>query len=528
MASLDVRDELDCSICLGIYTDPVTLPCGHNFCKGCITMLLEKQKESGVYSCPECREEFKEMTSLLRNITLCNIAERFLSAQPALNGNEVFCTYCDSSVPAVKTCLLCEASLCGKHLKKHRNSPEHVLVDPTTSLENRKCPIHKEVFKYYCAGDSTCICVTCRLDGNHQTHQVDSLDNASEKKKQALRNLLPKMTSSRAETEKTVQKLHAQMKDIQDKAAGKTKRVTAIFRDLRTQLDDLEKSVLTRISEQEKQMTCSISDLIKQMEIEMDELLRRMRRIEELCDLTDALTVLQESNRKEFFDVGKKDCNVGEDYLKIVHAAGNLDETVIIEILHAKFSDSITTTKKDIYIPRKSYKLDGNTAAKSLRLSLNGKRAEWIKPAPGSSCADSPGRFQDCSQVLSTLCFSSSRNFWETETSDCGEWRLGVCYSTIDKKGDTSYLGCNNKSWCLSKSSNNRYSVIHDRREIIISHNISCNRFRVSLDYEAGQVSFYELCSPIRHLHTLSATFTEPLYAAFYVFGSNAFVRITT
>ncbi|XP_040187091.1 E3 ubiquitin/ISG15 ligase TRIM25-like [Rana temporaria] len=527
MASVDVRDELYCSICLGIFTDPVILQCGHNFCKVCITCVLETQEGSGVYSCPECREESQEKPALLRNITLRNIAERFLLAQPTPEETGVLCTYCDSSVPAVRTCLLCEASLCGKHLKKHRTSPEHVLVDPTMSLENRKCPTHKEVLKYFCTEDSTCICVTCRLDGDHQGHQVESLDQASEREKQNLRNRLQNMTSSRAESEKTLQRLQTHMKCIQDKAAGKTERVTAIFTDLRTQLDALEKRVLTKISTQEKQMTCSISDLIRQMEIKMDGLLRKMRRIEELCDLTDSLTVLQESKRNGFFDVGKKDHGSGEEHFNI-SCATNLDEIVLVETIHAKFSDIITSAEKEIYTPCRSYKLDGNTAAKSLRLSWNGKEAFWIQPAPGSSHEDSPGRFRDCSQVLGTPSFSSGQNFWEMQMSECGEWRLGVSYGSIDRRGESSYLGCNDKSWCFSKSSYNRYSVIHDKKEIIISHNISRSRFRVYLDYEAGQVSFYEMCNPIKHLHTFTATFTEPLYASFYVFGSKASVKITT
>lgn len=527
MASVDVREELYCSICLGIYTDPVILQCGHNFCKVCINCVLEKQEGSGVYSCPQCREEFPERPVLLRNITLHNIAKCFFPAGPAQEETGVLCTYCDSSVPAVKTCLLCEASLCGKHLKNHSTSPEHVLVDPTTSLENRKCPTHKEVLKYYCTEDSTCICVTCRLDGNHQEHQVESLDQASEREKQNLRNLLQNMTSSRAETEKKAQTLKAHIKCIQNKAVGKRKKVTAIFSDLKTQLDGLEKTVLAKISQQEKQMTCSISQLIQQMKLRMDELLRKMQRIEELCDLTDSLTVVQESKKNVYFDAGKKDHGSRDVYLKIFRAA-NLDETVMVETLHSTLSDIITSAEKNIYIPCGSYKLDGNTAAKSLRLSQNGKEACWIKPAPGSSYEDSPERFQDCSQVLGTPCFSSGQHFWEMQMSECGEWRLGVSCGSIGRRGDPSYLGCNDKSWCLSKSSNNRYSVIHNKKEIIISRNISCNRFRVYLNYQTGQVSFYELCNPTKHLHTFTATFTEPLYAAFYVFGSNAFVKITT
>ncbi|XP_077314671.1 E3 ubiquitin/ISG15 ligase TRIM25-like [Lithobates pipiens] len=525
MASVDVREDLCCSICHSIYTDPVILQCGHNFCKVCMNCVLEKQEESGVYSCPECREEFPERPVLLRNITLHNISKCFFPAGPAQEETGVLCTYCDSSVPAVKTCLQCEASLCGKHLKKHKTSPEHVLVDPTMSLEDRKCPTHKEVLKYYCTKDSSCICVTCRLDGNHQEHQVVSLDQASEREKQNLRNLLQNMTSSRAETEKMVQRLQTHIKSIKGKAVGKRKKVTAMFSDLRTKLDDLEKAVLANISKEEKRATCSVSQLIQQMKLRMDELHRKMRRIQELCDLTDPLTVVRESKKNVYFDDGKKDHGIEDKYLKIFQAA-NLHETVMVETLHSTLSDIITSAEKNIYLF--SYKLDGNTAAKSLRLSQNGKEARWIKPAPDSSHEDSPERFQDCSQVLGTPCISSGQHLWEMQMSECGEWRLGVSCGSIDRRGDPSYLGCNDKSWCFSKSSNNRYSVIHNRREIIMSHNISCNRFRAYVDYEAGQVSFYELCDPIKHLHTFTATFTEPLYAAFYVFGSSAFVRITT
>ncbi|XP_072259404.1 E3 ubiquitin/ISG15 ligase TRIM25-like [Pyxicephalus adspersus] len=529
MVSLDVRDELYCSICLGIYKDPVTLACGHSFCENCITCVLDAQKASKVYFCPACRGKFQQRPRLLKNVSLRNIAERFLSVQqtePPEEDSEVFCTYCDPSVAAVKTCLRCEASLCAKHLQKHRNSPEHVLVNPTTSLDHRKCFTHQEVLRFYCTKDSTCICVTCRLDGDHQGHAVESLDEAAEKKKQTLRNLLQNMTSSRAEAEKTVQRLYTEMKCVQDKAAEKRKKVSAIFSVLRIQLDDLEEKVLNKISKQEKRVSCSISDVIKQLELQVDELHGKMGRIEELCDLTDPLTVLQESKKKELYNVGKQNDRREDDCLNISHT--NLDEIEIVETLHEKISNIITLAKKEIYFPCNSYTLDRKTAAKSLLLSQNRKMASWVKTPSGSSCEDSPERFQDCSQVLSTLGFNSGEYFWETEMSECGEWRLGVCYGSIDRKGDPSYLGCNDKSWCLSKSSNNRYSVIHDKREIILSHNISCNRFRVYLDYKAGQVSFYELSNLVRHLYTFTATFTEPLYAAFYVFGSNASVKITT
>uniref|UniRef100_A0A8C5M6J8 Uncharacterized protein n=1 Tax=Leptobrachium leishanense TaxID=445787 RepID=A0A8C5M6J8_9ANUR len=173
MASADLRDELTCSICLNIYTDPVTLTCGHSFCRTCIEEALGPNERPGAYRCPECRAEYKGRPALEKNRKLSNIAETYRSSHPEQEDMGIPCTYCDSPVPADKTCLLCETSLCEKHVKKHSKSAEHVLMEPTASLENRKCPIHKKVLEYYCLKDSTCVCVSCCLIGEHRGHQME-------------------------------------------------------------------------------------------------------------------------------------------------------------------------------------------------------------------------------------------------------------------------------------------------------------------------------------------------------------------
>ncbi|XP_018423242.1 PREDICTED: probable E3 ubiquitin-protein ligase TRIM8 [Nanorana parkeri] len=208
MASANLRAELECSVCLNIYTDPVTLKCGHNFCRGCIGHVLDTQERSGGYSCPECKQRFGKRPASQRNLKLRNIVENFLSAQPDREESGVLCTYCfHTPVPAVKSCLMYEASLCDNHLRVHSKAPEHVLCDLTTSLENMKCSVHKKILEYYCTEDSVCICVSCRLDGEHQGHQVETLDEASEMKKKKLTNVIQKLTTKREETEKRVQSL---------------------------------------------------------------------------------------------------------------------------------------------------------------------------------------------------------------------------------------------------------------------------------------------------------------------------------
>ncbi|XP_075131294.1 E3 ubiquitin-protein ligase TRIM39-like [Leptodactylus fuscus] len=516
MASSALRAELDCSICLSTYTDPVMLRCGHNFCRLCIDRVLDTQEQSGVYSCPECREEFQVRPVLMKDIALRNIMENLLSTQPTQTQTGIFCTYCvDSPVPAVKSCLLCEASLCDNHLRVHSKSPEHVLCDPSTNLEKRKCPVHKKVLEYYCTEDAACICVSCSLAGEHRGHRVEMLDEASEKKKEKLRNVLQKLITKREKTEERVQSLEESRRKAQEKASGKAERVTALFIDIRRRLDDLEKKVLSEISRQEEQRSLSLFALIQKLEIKKAELSMKMRHMEELCNMTDLLTVLQDPDTGDLCDPeeGGGDEDTGGHYRQH-HDVDDRDVAEISDTLHT-LCDIISGIRSGIYVAVPAdILLDVNTAANNLHISDDLKTATGTREKQNRP--ETAERFQYNPQVISRRGFISGRHYWDVEGSRSGYWRVGMCYPSIARRGQQSLIEYNNKSWGLNND-NNQYSVRHASKVIQLPDKISSNRFRICLDYEAGQLSFYELCDPIRHLHTFTDTFTEPLHAVLYV-----------
>ncbi|XP_018423247.1 PREDICTED: E3 ubiquitin/ISG15 ligase TRIM25-like [Nanorana parkeri] len=517
MASGNLRAELECSICLNIYTDPVTLKCGHNFCRDCIGHVLDTQEGTGGYSCPECRDKFQERPALQRNKTLRNIVENFLSAQPDQEESGVLCTHCvHTPVPAVKSCLMCEASLCDNHLRIHSKAPEHVLCDLTTSLENRKCSIHKMILEYYCAEDSACICVSCRLDGEHRGHQVETLDEASEKKKKKkLRNVLQKLMTEREETEKRVQSLEEHRRKVQGKAADETERV------------------LGEISGQAERTSLYVTDMIRELEIKKDELSRKMRHIEELCNTTDLLTVLQESldvaGISHTLHTGISDImsgvNVQEGPGTHVYPHSSTQDKGHMTAEPSRPRTQPTPTVKHSQLQAGGHNigavqqtsgvsgvtdilLDVNTAGNNLLISDDRKTATWSDI--DQNRPETPERFQ-YSQVLSSQSFSSGRHYWEVDVGGSVLWRVGMCYPSIERRGGQSWIG-DKKSWGLGRLGS-RYSVRHDSNQMPLRGKLSSNRVRIDLDYEAGRISFYDLCDPIRLLHTFTTTFTEPLHA---------------
>uniref|UniRef100_A0A8C5HW50 RING-type domain-containing protein n=1 Tax=Gouania willdenowi TaxID=441366 RepID=A0A8C5HW50_GOUWI len=63
-----------CSICLEVLTDPVTTPCGHNFCKTCISTHWDTRTTS---RCPMCNQVFSTKPQLKVNIMMREIISQF-------------------------------------------------------------------------------------------------------------------------------------------------------------------------------------------------------------------------------------------------------------------------------------------------------------------------------------------------------------------------------------------------------------------------------------------------------------------
>ncbi|XP_077345412.1 E3 ubiquitin/ISG15 ligase TRIM25-like [Lithobates pipiens] len=518
MAFSDARKELDCSICLNIYINPVTLRCGHNFCRDCIEGVLDTQEGSGVYCCPECRAESRERPELIRNITLRNIMESLQSTEPEEEEEEsqIFCTQCiHSPVPAVKSCLLCEASLCDDHLRVHSKSSQHVLSDLTTPQKNRKCSVHEKILEYYCTEDSVCLCGSCRLHGDHQEHQVEALEEASEKRKGNLTNALQKLVKKREEMEESIKSLQKYKRKVKDSAHGVTKRVATIFRDIRRQLDILERRVLKEITRKAEKVSFPASDLIQDLEIKKDELSRKMRHIEEICNMTDPLAFLQESDT-DLCDTEDGDEEDKERRDKLLHGGGELDVTGISHTLHTGLSDIITGVNRWIILSKPAdITLDEETAHNNIYILDDRKTARTV--ARNINRSLTRNRFAGMiKQVMSSESFSSGRHYWDVDIRGSSHWRVGFCYPSIDRTQNCSEIGSNYLSWCLEGKSN-QLSVKYGNNSTILDHNFLVAKVRINLNYEAGQISFYELGIPFQHLHTFTATFAAPIHAALYL-----------
>ncbi|XP_050954586.1 tripartite motif-containing protein 16-like [Labeo rohita] len=174
------QDQLTCPVCLDLLKDPVTIQCGHSYCKSCITDCWDQEDQMRVYSCPQCRQTFIPRPDIGKNTMLAELVEKLqktkLPADCDAGAGDVQCDVCTGTkYKAIKSCLVCLNSYCQNHLEQHESwfkGKRHNLTDATGRLQEMICQKHEKLLEVFCYTDQKCICVLCMDE--HKTHDTVS------------------------------------------------------------------------------------------------------------------------------------------------------------------------------------------------------------------------------------------------------------------------------------------------------------------------------------------------------------------
>ncbi|XP_060769757.1 tripartite motif-containing protein 16-like [Neoarius graeffei] len=167
--------------------------------------------------------------------------------------------------------------------------------------------------------------------------------------------------------------------------------------------------------------------------------------------------------------------------------------------------------------------LDPNTAHRLLILSEKNRAVRGSERAQRYS--DHPERFDSWCQVLckESVC---GRCYWEVEWSGDDVVYISVSYKDISRKGrgNECGFGFNNQSWILRCSSSS-LSFYHNSIETDLRVP-SPSRIGVYVDHSAGTLSFYSVSDTMKLLHRVHTTFTQTLYAGFWLWSPGSTVRL--
>ncbi|ROL49799.1 Tripartite motif-containing protein 16 [Anabarilius grahami] len=186
------QDAFTCPVCLDLLKDPVTIHCGHSYCKSCITDCWDQEDEKRVYSCPQCRQTFSPRPALGKNTILAEMVEKLKKTKLPVDcyagAGDVQCDVCTGrKYKAVKSCLVCLESFCQTHFDRHEeyhSRKPHKVIDATERLQDLICRKHDKELEMYCITDQQCICVWCK-EYEHKNHNtVSTAAQRTEKQKQ--------------------------------------------------------------------------------------------------------------------------------------------------------------------------------------------------------------------------------------------------------------------------------------------------------------------------------------------------------
>ncbi|XP_048470344.1 nuclear factor 7, brain-like [Rhincodon typus] len=122
-----------------------------------------------------------------------------------------------------------------------------------------------------------------------------------------------------------------------------------------------------------------------------------------------------------------------------------------------------------------------------------------------------PSQFSAYPFVLAKQGFSSGAHYWEIFVGCKAEWVLGVTKQSVERKAPIS-LSPQDGLWILEKKS--KHYVAHSVPRVVIFSRFKPRKIGVYLDYEAGQVSFYN-ADKMTLMYTFKDSFTETLYPVF-------------
>ncbi|XP_015107232.1 butyrophilin subfamily 2 member A2 isoform X1 [Vicugna pacos] len=159
--------------------------------------------------------------------------------------------------------------------------------------------------------------------------------------------------------------------------------------------------------------------------------------------------------------------------------------------------------------------LDPDTAHPELFLSEDRRS---VRRGPSrQSIPDNPERF-DCQPcVLGLESFSSGRHYWEVEVENVMVWAVGVCRDSVERKGE-ALLVPQNGFWTLEMFGNQYRALSSPEKILPLKERL--HRVGIFLDYESGDVSFYNMRDR-SHIYTCPRSpFSGPL-RPFFRLGSD-------
>ncbi|NXY11555.1 TRIM7 ligase, partial [Pteruthius melanotis] len=461
MDAPSARDELpgeaSCPICLEYFRDPVSIHCGHHFCRSCIERCWEWPTAG--FACPRCRDAAPER-SLRPSRELARVLE----------------------------------------IARRLSRGEAVGTGEEEEEEEEGCQRHREPLEVFCKEDGALLCAICRESRAHRAHTVLPVPEVVQEYQGQIQAQLQTLKDDR---DKLLEFREAEMRrnwEYLEKTEVERQRILSQFQGLRLSLEEHSRHLLARLGDLERDIGKVQEENVTSLTKEISRLDTHIQELEEKCrqPARTFLQVMRDNGLEQPSPLPP--LPLPELEKKILHFR---EENILLEETLRSFQGGIHGTPSGAV----TVTLDPSTAHPQLLVAPDGSSVSWESareppgdgPGPGTDPpGDGPGPGTDAPgdgpgtdpSVLGREGVTAGRRCWDVQVAPAGSWALGVARETPGSGGETpgsaewelwSMGLCQGQFWALTSLERIPLFPIHAPR-----------RVRVALDYERGQVAFFD------------------------------------
>ncbi|XP_008417580.1 zinc finger protein RFP [Poecilia reticulata] len=532
------EDQFTCSICLEMFNNPVSTPCGHSFCQSCLSSYWDSRargQAAKVYQCPLCKESFSKRPELQINRTLKEITEQFKqmsqSAGGAGGGGEYLSLRAQHSGPSpparpgeMPERLLVEMMARFQGLtppSPHQGFQTQNNHDPpppySPSLRRSAaqcfpdghsnlplCPIHMRDLEFFCRTDNVCVCSVCVETADHRGHSVAPAQREWHIKKSQLGIHEMELKELICARERKVEEIRNSIREIKAAAEMETDGVVCALTKLISTAEHCQSRILEVIETTVLTAESRAQSLLIELEEEIAALKMRSATLSQLAVSEDYVQFFKTfpalsspPQAKDWSNVSVSSQSTSEGILRTVSQMVErlqLDVQNLPEASKQQPSPAPPLPRPIARIRRiqeyaEDITLDPGTAHPRLIISADGKQVQCGDRH--QLVPDNPERFDRVVCVMAHQGFTSGRHYWEVDVGSKTDWDLGVASRSVIRKGKIPVSPAHGY-WFLSLRDRTDYAF---RTDPATSLTVATRPSRVGIyiDCEKGLVSFYNV-----------------------------------
>uniref|UniRef100_A0A8C3P725 Zinc finger protein RFP-like n=1 Tax=Chrysemys picta bellii TaxID=8478 RepID=A0A8C3P725_CHRPI len=321
------------------------------------------------------------------------------------------------------------------------------------------CEKHKKALDVFCQEDQTPICLVCHLSRDHKEHPVVPIEEAAEDYK--VRN--HGMVGTQREAANQLQSKREQER-LRVFPQSQKQKIVSEFQQLRQFLEEQERLRLAQLEELNQEIEKGRAEYVAKLSEEISSFSSLISEMEQKCQ-QPASELLQVRRVRESPNSSLLECRK-------------------LHKLCPSRSDSLSTAKVT---------LDPDTAHPELIVSADRRSARWGETR--QDLPNNPERFDTEHCVLGCEGFTSGSHYWEmevkVEAEGMGDCAVGLAKESVSRKGEIS-LNPEQGIWAVSCSEDWCWAPTSPEQLIQFPPSQGPRRIRVYLDYERGQVAFFD------------------------------------